>query len=203
MLGLEGRSKDVRTRECPFEVRLQDFAGGDFFAYGETEEATEASFAGLVEMMKIEGLLFFAAFEAEALMPLVKRLAKEGTASFVPLRSPAHPGTWEKLATHLGDVASAKALAAEGRAFEERIAETRRRNLRIHELGITGGPGITLQCIADACERLDAKTFTAFERTIEALPVEERLSGAMAHLESHHRDVVVAVKARFEAAHRP
>lgn len=112
----------IKEYECAFRARLVDFAANQLFSLKD-----EASVAALVEMMKLEGLVFFDQLEPEHIAKTTKALAREGYQSFVPLGIPAGPATWAKVAAHLGDAASKKRFEAqelrETRAREKEQAE--------------------------------------------------------------------------------
>lgn len=201
-LGLKKTAaKTVRQPSCPFRTRLHDFAGGDFFPYGDDAAEVEMSVLSLTEAMKTEGLSFFGAFDADDLPSMIKRLARKGYAEFPSLDAPAGPSTWAKLAKALGDVASAKAFADQQRAIDEARAEEERRISVIAGLAATSTwHGRAYDCVNEACATLRKAQFAAWERALKKTAPAERMNAIVPYLEEHHPDVVERVAERYTAA---
>ncbi len=97
----------VKALRCAFHARLRDIAGGETFFFDDA-----ASVSALLEMMKLEGLLWFGNFEPDQLESTVRYVAKHVEDKLAPLGESAGPITWSRVANHLGDAASEKRLIA-------------------------------------------------------------------------------------------
>jgi len=71
--------KAIKSNECAFRMRLEDFAGGQLFFYD-----SEASFLALNEMMRTQGAYFFERFYGASLATTVEVLAEAGAHDFAP-----------------------------------------------------------------------------------------------------------------------
>ncbi len=195
-LGLSKRAKPT-AQDCPLRVQLEDFAGNDSFGFGSTKAHATSSVTAMTEMMKVEGLRFFAALEPDALPAQIKHLARAGYEAFAPLGPAGPPETWATLASHLRDARSAKAFAAQAKRRDRRFAEARRRRDRIDRIiNATTWPALTYDCVEEACQALDRAAFQAWVRALGAAREPERMGRALAHLKAHHPDVVRVVKVR-------
>lgn len=121
-LGRPRSWETTREYECAFRKRLVDFAANDSFWMDD-----DASVTALLEMMKLEGLLFFEQLEPDRIAKTAKALARNGWDSFVPLGAPTDAATWAQVAARLGDAASKKRFEAQAAAQEKAFAEERAR----------------------------------------------------------------------------
>lgn len=117
-LGKPSSWENTKEYECAFRKRLVDFAANDCFWLDDA-----ASVAALLEMTKVEGLLFFEQLEPDQLAKTAKALAKDGYDSFAPIGTPADAATWVRVAARLGDAASKKRFEAQAAAHEKTLAE--------------------------------------------------------------------------------
>lgn len=106
-LGKVDREK-IREYECAFRTRLKDIAGGERFFLDD-----ESSVAALLEMMRVEGFLWFSQFEPEQLGRTIQHVALAGPQSFAPLGAGAPIDTWIAVARRQGDRGSERRLLAQ------------------------------------------------------------------------------------------
>ena len=121
-LGKPSSWEKTKEYQCAFRKRLVDFAANDRFWLDD-----DASVTALLEMMKLEGLLFFEQLEPDRIKETTKALAKDGFDSFVPIGTPADAATWARVATRFGDAEAKKRFKAQSAAQEKAIAEERAR----------------------------------------------------------------------------
>jgi hypothetical protein len=121
-LGAPASWDAIKEYQCAFRARLADFAANQRFDLGD-----EASVTALLEMMKLEGSMFFSAVGPENLEATARRLAKEGYRAFIPLDAPAGPDTWAKVAAHFHDERSKKRFLAQQAGDERARAKERER----------------------------------------------------------------------------
>jgi hypothetical protein len=133
-LGKPSSWERIKEYECAFRTRLEDFAANERFSWKDA-----ASVTALLEMMKLEGLVFFTQLAPDEIATTAKGLARDGYDKFVPLGAPADAATWARVAAHFGDAVSRKRLEAQEAAAirargEERARERTKDDAEVVEM---------------------------------------------------------------------